>query len=343
MRGKPVPEERRRRITRIIPAHAGQTRSRTSGTRWPPDHPRACGANKIDHADGGVQVGSSPRMRGKPLIRIPVGLEVRIIPAHAGQTPCAVRPRPWWPDHPRACGANFGTLGVRVHLTLPAIGFQQQVLGHVDTDRGGHRAPSLVRANTTYVPGSTSMARAVNTPAGVNACTLPPATRRHLSSATGSSPRMRGKRAGKPDPQSRQRIIPAHAGQTLVLKSSPRLRADHPRACGANGRRVTLNPPESGSSPRMRGKPEDDVHGWILLRIIPAHAGQTGLRVTLNPPESDHPRACGANPESPEWAQPTTGSSPRMRGKHKTGSDTDISPRIIPAHAGQTGRCGPRA
>ena len=86
----------------------------------------------------------------------------------------------------------------------------------------------------------------------------------------------------------------------------------------------------------MRGKPEDDVHGWILLRIIPAHAGQTGLRVTLNPPESDHPRACGANPESPEWAQPTTGSSPRMRGKLAAAVPGLDARRIIPAHAGQT-------
>ena len=92
---------------RIIPAHAGQTRIRQCSTRTDPDHPRACGANNDFLVQLGAMVGSSPRMRGKPMQTADKVDEHRIIPAHAGQT------RRWHSDadsqsdHPRACGANL--------------------------------------------------------------------------------------------------------------------------------------------------------------------------------------------------------------------------------------------
>ena len=76
-------------LVRIIPARAGQTsRLLVARIRFS-DHPRACGAN----ANGlGVMLprcGSSPRVRGKPADRGAGDGDVRIIPARAGQTPCA--------------------------------------------------------------------------------------------------------------------------------------------------------------------------------------------------------------------------------------------------------------
>ena len=50
----------------------------------------------------------------------------------------------------------------------------------------------------------------------------------------GSSPRMRGKRAGLDIMRLPRRIIPAHAGQTRRWRSVLRPNPDHPRACGAN-------------------------------------------------------------------------------------------------------------
>ena len=91
---------------RIIPAHAGQTRSARSPAKPPPDHPRACGANNTGPAQAASDIGSSPRMRGKPMAEIERQAAMRIIPAHAGQT----SGHPAWSvpgtDHPRACGAN---------------------------------------------------------------------------------------------------------------------------------------------------------------------------------------------------------------------------------------------
>ena len=118
--------------------------------------------------------------------------------------------------------------------------------------------------------------------------------------------------------------------------------ADHPRACGANGVWGTFNIRGHGSSPRMRGKPTDKFLIDIPVRIIPAHAGQTSTPSSLSNHCSDHPRACGANVSSDGMLARCTGSSPRMRGKRSRRRCPTSSPRIIPAHAGQTScrNCG---
>ena len=132
---------------RIIPAHAGQTRIRQCSTRTDPDHPRACGANNDFLVQLGAMVGSSPRMRGKPMQTADKVDEHRIIPAHAGQTARPCTSSADLTDHPRACGAN-----------------------------------SVIAIDAMVVPGS--------------------------------SPRMRGKRDQDPEHPYHLRIIPAHAGQT---------------------------------------------------------------------------------------------------------------------------------
>ena len=110
MRGKPVHVHHAVARVRIIPAHAGQTRRRTARYRPNPDHPRACGANAVMGPAGTGLDGSSPRMRGKPdFFDVSTDL-VRIIPAHAGQTPSRGSYTSAVPDHPRACGANLPEL-----------------------------------------------------------------------------------------------------------------------------------------------------------------------------------------------------------------------------------------
>ena len=106
MRGKLAADDVHHRQERIIPAHAGQTfRRSASCTRWP-DHPRACGANACATSSDISRSGSSPRMRGKLELRKQPDGRVRIIPAHAGQTPTSPSEAPATSDHPRACGAN---------------------------------------------------------------------------------------------------------------------------------------------------------------------------------------------------------------------------------------------
>ncbi len=86
----------------------------------------------------------------------------------------------------------------------------------------------------------------------------------------------------------------------------------------------------------MRGKPPARSLSPTRRRIIPAHAGQTEHHTARQSRRSDHPRACGANSLSLMRARATSGSSPRMRGKHVANKPLEIQFRIIPAHAGQT-------
>ena len=88
---------------RIIPAHAGQTRTRCRSSCRQSDHPRACGANFAVFFENRLHPGSSPRMRGKLAGVLRVYQCGRIIPAHAGQT---TRPTPAMmpsTDHSRTC------------------------------------------------------------------------------------------------------------------------------------------------------------------------------------------------------------------------------------------------
>ena len=73
-------------LHRLIPARAGKTRADGPGPVRAQAHPRACGENVKDRVVPWTQVGSSPRVRGKP---VPTALDpygLRLIPARAGKT-----------------------------------------------------------------------------------------------------------------------------------------------------------------------------------------------------------------------------------------------------------------
>ncbi len=92
----------------------------------------------------------------------------------------------------------------------------------------------------------------------------------------------------------------------------------------------------TGSSPHMRGKRFLPRTYAGSVRIIPAHAGQTHCRCLTATTGMDHPRTCGANiMVAVQWVI-NIGSSPHMRGKQEMEEVPTPTPRIIPAHAGQT-------
>ena len=315
---------------RIIPAHAGQTRFSPRAAGHTSDHPRACGANGVDALWDKLKDGSSPRMRGKPVRCVVDIVVLRIIPAHAGQTPCDERERRSRTDHPRACGANSLTH----HFFFYATGSSPRMRGKHVRDRHRPPGPRIIPAHAGQTPvwrgralGITDHPRAcgANAPAGTQA-----------ESPTGSSPRMRGKLPCLAAWSGRSRIIPAHAGQTQPIPWPRPPPSDHPRACGANSPVRSVVCATVGSSPRMRGKRSGNRPTIHLLRIIPAHAGQTWQLRQGTRRQPDHPRACGANGRVPEIAWTDDGSSPRMRGKHGFGEGVEHAVRIIPAHAGQT-------
>ena len=98
-----------RRLTlpgRLIPAHAGKTRSMRARRRPRAAHPRSRGENIQPEAILERLTGSSPLTRGKRSHGHDLQSRGRLIPAHAGKTACAVpgtcAPR----AHPRSRGEN---------------------------------------------------------------------------------------------------------------------------------------------------------------------------------------------------------------------------------------------
>ena len=77
---------------RLIPAHAGKTRSPESAAPAVTAHPRSRGENRDDDVRVGHETGSSPLTRGKPRIALVLRRRGRLIPAHAGKTEHALRP-----------------------------------------------------------------------------------------------------------------------------------------------------------------------------------------------------------------------------------------------------------
>ena len=269
MRGKLSDDPHGIILLRIIPAHAGQTPAQLWMDSLTADHPRACGANVILHLQYATGVGSSPRMRGK-LIRIHLNhLDLRIIPAHAGQTSACSRYRHWSADHPRACGANSLSL-MRARATS----------GSSPRMRGKHVANKPLEIQFRIIPahaGQTTAPWALELPTADHprACGANLLIAADWADGHGSSPRMRGKPLCQGRTVWGRRIIPAHAGQTSGADCTTGAPPDHPRACGANRDVVRIIRRASGSSPRMRGKRVALECSSFGRRIIPAHAGQT--------------------------------------------------------------------
>ena len=132
----------------------------------------------------------------------------------------------------------------------------------------------------------------------------------------GSSPRGRGKRPVPGLQGGHPGLIPARAGKTKPLTSATRSWAAHPRAGGEN---QAVN-----------------VNGLGGQRLIPARAGKTKSSSRSSDLERAHPRAGGENLHGRLTARRGLGSSPRGRGKRRTGLPEGRRLGLIPARAGKT-------
>ena len=150
MRGKPPRSDKCQRVRRIIPAHAGQTFVIGARGLGKTDHPRACGANAAAGRIRTLRRGSSPRMRGKQGGRRKLEREIRIIPAHAGQTAPARDATSRSSDHPRACGAN----GSGQSLSESLLGSSPRMRGKPNPTREMERRTRIIPAHagqTTFL------------------------------------------------------------------------------------------------------------------------------------------------------------------------------------------------
>ena len=154
----------------------------------------------------------------------------------------------------------------------------------------------------------------------------------------GSSPLTRGKPPPSGRYQAVPRLIPAHAGKTTPARCASEGPGAHPRSRGENCSSSTHTRSGRGSSPLTRGKRVDRRSPISCPRLIPAHAGKTVIVLDIVLPFAAHPRSRGENQSSNDQADTPLGSSPLTRGKRDTSVFVTQVIRLIPAHAGKTGR-----
>ena len=269
MRGTPAGRRNHHRQPRIIPADAGNTSSDANTVSAPGDHPRGCGEHTNADRIATYGYGSSPRMRGTPLIYKQSILAVRIIPADAGNTAPLDTSRDTYKDHPRGCGEH----SIARTVAMMFKGSSPRMRGTHNWSAVNLNDPRIIPADAGNTGKGESRARTSRDhPRGCG--------EHHLKQTAdqpnpGSSPRMRGTPLIGLVLVGLTRIIPADAGNTGSCPLAGLWTWDHPRGCGEHGGVCDSHSFDRGSSPRMRGTPGL----WGMFnhtgRIIPADAGNT--------------------------------------------------------------------
>ena len=194
----------------LISAHAGKMQHRKPGTTPTRAHPRSRRENSTFSTPVGSMSGSSPLTQGKHRYAFGDAEHPRLIPAHAGKTPCGASRRAGTPAHPRSREENDYSKSVAA-LTA---GSSPLTRGKLRRCRPLHEGLRLIPAHT----GKTSPAK----------CSTP-STRGHpraheetttriarAFSTSGSSPLTEGKLLGCDRDCGQLRLTPEHAGKTLI-------------------------------------------------------------------------------------------------------------------------------
>ena len=207
-RGKHSPLQSGSRSSRLIPAHAGKTTTRTHIRTPAPAHPRSRGENSAMSVSDISPYGSSPLTRGKLAGHGDDHGRIRLIPAHAGKTFVADGVHFSVPAHPRSRGEN----GVLARLSPPPPGSSPLTRGKPKDSWLGNIDTRLIPAHAGKTAGHPHLA-------GVRGAH--PRSRGENSRVTwgvivrdGSSPLTRGKPRMVRVPRRRRGLIPAHAGKT---------------------------------------------------------------------------------------------------------------------------------
>ena len=269
-------------------------------------------------------------MRGTLRPRNRVLIFAGIIPAYAGNTAPSASPGPSIGDHPRVCGEHWKA----PPMLTASMGSSPRMRGTLHAERVGLGAAGIIPA---YAGNTEDSAEVGDFPRDhPRVCGEHRPNTVFLCLRTGSSPRMRGTPHLCYDAASSRGIIPAYAGNTVMLRQIWSLHRDHPRVCGEHIPCRDFRLKQAGSSPRMRGTPHAAPHRSLRRGIIPAYAGNTPGREAQGIEAGDHPRVCGEHPMRSAGERVGQGSSPRMRGTRQEDGAELCGRGIIPAYAGNT-------
>ncbi len=252
--------------------------------------------------------GSSPRGRGTLLSNGSTTVQVRFIPAWAGNT-THQRVPPWRGSvHPRVGGEHL--------ISRPC---HSCMTGSSPRGRGTRRLRLASVRRGRFIPawaGNTSILAFPSRPAAVH----PRVGGEHghvivlLVFDFGSSPRGRGTQSRPLVLHQLPWFIPAWAGNTQRPTWRPTWRPVHPRVGGEHCRSYVTPHGGNGSSPRGRGTHRNTAHHRTRHRFIPAWAGNTRFSDTTHCCRSVHPRVGGEHEHINLPNRKQLGSSPRGRG-----------------------------
>ncbi len=130
----------------------------------------------------------------------------------------------------------------------------------------------------------------------------------------GLSPRVRGNPSATMCSCSRDRSIPARAGEPMRSDHRPSWSAVYPRACGGTVQADIWTSDVMGLSPRVRGNRPRRRSVFPGSGSIPARAGEPLVTCVCAPLRRVYPRACGGTGGAHCFATRFPGLSPRVRG-----------------------------
>ena len=131
-------------ILRIIPANTGKITGNATHPWNGLDHPREYGENGWWGWWFLLRRGSSPRIRGKCLVRSVCCLRLGIIPANTGKIQCSKSSLPSMTDHPREYGENLS----RVRRKPYPGGSSPRIRGKSPPAAVCDAQPRIIPANT---------------------------------------------------------------------------------------------------------------------------------------------------------------------------------------------------
>ena len=205
-RGTPSDQRHRGRRDRFIPARAGNTLPARAPIPTRPVHPRAGGEHRITGQPWSRARGSSPRGRGTQAGIERALVDIRFIPARAGNTAPGARSSVGHPVHPRAGGEHPSQASAGVAST-----------GSSPRGRGTLGPASVYPHSRPVHPRAGGEHREAHG---------------RLLPGRGSSPRGRGTQRLRVERQPGERFIPARAGNTLDDGVRANVAPVHPRAGG---------------------------------------------------------------------------------------------------------------
>ena len=239
----------------------------------------------------------------------------RSIPASAGEPPAPGTAPPASRVYPRECGG-----------TDPNAFEEEEEIGLSPRVRGNPGTLRLAVGCWRSIPASagepkTSRTWPDNTTVYPRECGGTGCAAVVASARVGLSPRVRGNHLINTSTFSRQRSIPASAGEPFGFQFFFRRHGVYPRECGGTVVVSTIGDTTTGLSPRVRGNPLLLLPHVHSDRSIPASAGEPLPDHVLPPLVRVYPRECGGTVEGILMADYREGLSPRVRGNRSAAPD----------------------